>query len=385
MIYMKKIPKYLACYIAVFLCVFVYLNINIPEQIPAEIKIPAPSIAEPPENTEVTVPDIPDPPEKTRRFIDRDDPEEPESVVYLKKKHLREITIAATGDLTLASNFSKSYSGSFYELYDLYGPEYFMENVAHIFHESDYTVANLECALTDNKSTRRSDLYAYRGYASYTDILTVSGIDAVNLANNHTFDYSQAGYDDTTAALREANIGYFGNSDIFIDEINGIKVGFIGILGESRSWQVPDALEYLDAQGVDIKIVTFHWGNMDERVANGGQVAAGHLAIDCGADIVIGHQPHVLQGIEEYKGKYIIYSLGNFIFDGNVISDIENRTSVIIRIKFVLNGTNIIESSYDLFPILVTSNMSRNNFKPILAEGEQKENILRKIEARSVH
>ena len=260
-----------------------------------------------------------------------------------------------------------------------------MENVAHIFHESDYTVANLECALTDNKSTRRSDLYAYRGYASYTDILTVSGIDAVNLANNHTFDYSQAGYDDTTAALREANIGYFGNSDIFIDEINGIKVGFIGILGESRSWQVPDALEYLDAQGVDIKIVTFHWGNMDERVANGGQVAAGHLAIDCGADIVIGHHPHVLQGIEEYKGKYIIYSLGNFIFDGNVISDIENRTSVIIRIKFVLNGTNIIESSYDLFPILVTSNMSRNNFKPILAEGEQKENILRKIEARSVH
>jgi poly-gamma-glutamate synthesis protein (capsule biosynthesis protein) len=208
------------------------------------------------------------------------------------------------------------------------------------------------------------------------------GIDAVNLANNHTYDYSKKGYDDTVAALENEKIKYFGNGEILIEEINGIKVGFIGILSAHRSSQVPEALDYLDKNGAEIKIVTFHWGNMSETSANDSQIEAGRLAIDCGADLVIGHHPHVLQGIEEYKGKYIVYSLGNFIFDGSVISDIENRTSVIFQQKFVLSGTKIIKSEINLIPILVTSSAQRNNFKPALAEDKQKEDILKKIGQR---
>ena len=332
---------------------------------------------------------ITEPVKRTRRVIISDDPEprdEPEEIVYLKKIHPREITISAVGDIALASNYVKPYAYSFYEFYDLYGPGYFGENIKHIFiDESDFTIANLECALTGSKeiAVREDNRFRYRGYPEYTSILTEMGIDAVSLANNHSFDYGQTGYDDTMAALEEAGIGYFGNGEIFITEINGISVGFIGMLSEHRVWQAIEALAYLDSVGVELKIVSFHWGSNNSTVQSPGQISAGRLLIDHGADLVVGHHPHVLQGIEEYNGRYIVYSLGDFIFDGNVISNIENRTSVIFRQKFVLHGQDIVESEIDLIPIIITSNFSRNNFKPILAEGEQGEAILRKIEARS--
>jgi poly-gamma-glutamate synthesis protein (capsule biosynthesis protein) len=328
---------------------------------------------------------------RIRRIIASDDintdTEKPEPVIYLKKKHRREIVISAVGDLALASNYTKQYAFSFYEFYDLYGPDYFGENIRHVFiEESDFSIANLECALTYSKEieVRGDNRFRYRGYPEYTSVLTSMGIDAVSLANNHTFDYGQIGYDDTITALREVGVGYFGNGKILIEEINGITVGFIGVLSEHRVWQAIDALAYLDSLGVELKIVSYHWGNNDEMMQNSAQVAAGRLLIDHGADLVLGHHPHVLQGIEKYKGKYIVYSLGDFLFDGSVITNIENRTSIIFQKRFVLYGDEITESEINLIPILITSNFSRNNFKPVIVEGtEQGDAILRKIEARS--
>jgi len=316
-----------------------------------------------------------------------DDPKYPETVTYSKKKHAREILISAVGDLTLASNYNKPYGGSFYEYYDLYGPGYFCENVAPIFDGSDCVIANLECALTDNQdpALRQVKQFSYKGYKEYTNILTAGNIDVVTIANNHSFDYSQEGYDDTMDALDKAGIGYHGNGIVLIKEINGIKVGFAGAVGTGRMGEIKNALDYMKANGAEIKIVSFHWGFMDARIADASQVAAARFAIDYGADLVIGHHPHVLQGIEIYKGKYIAYSLGNFIFDGNVISDAENRTSVIFQIRFALCGTDIVDTGIDLIPIFVTSSMARNNFKPALAEGDAREIILNKIQARSAY
>ena len=383
MVCVKKTAKYILCGIFAFACIFW----PAPERPQAQVPVfaafggltlvsaetqPAPLVS-------LQEPDPEPEPEE--------EPEpEPEEKIYFKIKHLRELVISAVGDLSLASNYVKPYANSFYEYYDLYGPEYFGENVAYIFkEESDYNIANLECALTDNldPAIRKGNQYCYRGYTEYTSVITAMGINSVNLANNHTYDYGQTGYDDTTAALDCAGIGYFGNGAVFLDEVDGIKIGLVGILGANRSQQIPDALAYLDASGADIKIVSFHWGNMSQTAANGDQIAAGRYAIDCGADLVIGHHPHVLQGIELYKGRYIAYSLGNFIFDGSVISDMENRTSVIFQNKLVLHGREIIKNEINLIPVFVTSNTSRNNFKPVLAAGEQKEAILRKIEARS--
>lgn len=385
MIKVKKFSKIFICYSVIFICVFLSFNFNNFNRTRSADVQPQPPVIDIALVASPTDIIEPEPVEKIQILEDSDNPEEPEPVTYSKKKHVREILLSAVGDFALASNYIKPYAYSFYEYYDLYGPEYFCENVAQFFHESDCTIANLECALTNNPYTRQHKTYSYRGYASYTDIITAAGIDVVNLANNHAYDYSQEGYDDTTEALDKAGIGYCGNGTFLLKNINGINVGFIGILGEHRAGEVKDAIEYLDNNGAELKIVSFHWGNMDARTANGSQVAAARYAIDCGADLVIGHHPHVLQGIELYKGKYIAYSLGNFIFDGNVISDIENRTSIIFQQRFVLHGTEIIESEINIIPILVTSDTQRNNFKPVTAEGAQKENILQKIENRSVH
>ena len=316
------------------------------------------------------------------------DPPKPPAIPtrYATGTDLREVSISLLGDTTLASESRKAYSGSFSEYYDLYGPGYFFENVVSVLKNSDYVVANLECALSDNQDPKikRASQYSYKGYTKYTGILSAGGVDAVNLSNNHTYDYSQTGYDDTVAALESADIGYFGNGAVLIEEINGIRVGFVSSVGYGTS-AIKLGLDYMERCGVELKIVIFHWGNMDERVANSSQVASAHYAIDNGADLVVGHHPHVLQGIERYKGRYIAYSIGNFIFDGNVISDIENRTSVILQAKFVLRGAEVTECGIELVPILTTSNFSRNNFKPMLAEGEQKKAILDKIEARSAY
>ncbi|MCL1857927.1 MAG: CapA family protein [Oscillospiraceae bacterium] len=414
----KKIPKIFICYAALFLCVFMFLgkNINIDtnlnqnnqnnetyaDYLSEQTTVPVTS-----ETSSISDnPDIPDNPEVSETFEDLiaseseiikepekiytlseldDYSESPESVRYYKQIHLREILISAVGDMTLGSNYTKPYPGSFYEYYDLYGPGYFCENVKHIFNESDCVIANLECTLTDNQdpAIRQDKPYTYKGYNEYASILTAGNIDIVNIANNHTHDYSEEGYNDTIEALIKEGTEYFGNGIALIKEINGIKIGFLGCREGYWRWELQAGLDYLAENNVEVKIVSFHWLVMDERIANQNEVEAAHYAIDNGVDLVIAHHPHVLQGIEIYKGKYIAYSLGNFIFDGNVISDIENRTSIIFQQRFVLYGSEIVDSSINLIPILTTSNMSRNNFRPMLAEGEQKEAILEKIKARS--
>ena len=425
MIQTKKAARIIICLAAVFACVLLCFAIaNIFGAAPEPLVAPEPETnqtepiveiteptepAQPPETTNIE-PEETEPTEKTEQTEQTEDetqeetatagqeasfeeakeepgvPKPPKPPRYATGTDLREVLISLVGDTTLASESRKAYSGSFAEYYDLYGPGYFFENVASVLMRCDYVVANLECALTDNQDPgiKRASQYSYKGYTKYTGILTAGGVDAVNLSNNHSYDYSQTGYDDTTAALKSAGIGYFGNGTVLIREINGIRVGFVSSVGYGTS-AIKAGLDYMEQEGVELKIVTFHWGNMDERVANASQVASARYAVDNGADLVIGHHPHVLQGIELYKGRYIAYSIGNFIFDGNVISDIENRTSVILQAKFVLRGGEVAECGIELIPILTTSNFSRNNFKPMLAEGEQKKAILDKIEARSAY
>ena len=390
MIVEKKHIKFFICCIIIVICVIFYFvknqnTANIYDFEPISDNVIA-DITTPTEETSETI-NIPEFNIISTEEIKEIDeiPENPQIIKFFKKLPLREITISAIGDLTLGSNYVKPYGGSFYEYYDLYGPEYFLENVVSIFNESDCVLANLECALTDNQdpAIRQSKSYCYKGYTEYTSILKAGNIDVVNLANNHSFDYSQEGYDDTINALNDAGIDYCDSQTVVIKEINNIKIGFVSSMGTYNLTGIKNGLDFLSANGVEVKIVSFHWGNMDERVANSSQIAAARSAIDWGADLIIGHHPHVLQGIEIYKGKYIAYSLGNFIFDGNVISDIENRTSIIFQQKFVLYGSEIVDSSINIIPILTTSNMSRNNFKPMLATDTQRDDILRKIEARS--
>lgn len=307
--------------------------------------------------------------------------------IEIPEDQITEILLSAIGDCSLASNYVKPYNRSFYSYYDTYGAKFFFENVLPVLEADDITVANLECALTDSEN-RLNKQYCYKGKKEYSSILVEGSVEIVNLENNHSGDYSAEGYADTIDAVKNAKIDYFGNGVITIREVKGIKIGFIGFMGSSdassyRQQRLINDLAYLDENGADIKIVSFHWGNVDEKIANANQQLLAHCAIDNGADLVLGHHPHVLQGIEVYNGKYIVYSLGNFIFDGNMISDEEHRSTMIFQQKIVLEGRTIIDTEINIIPVYATSNLSMNNFQPMFVDGERKDRILQKIAERS--
>ena len=135
-------------------------------------------------------------------------------------------------------------------------------------------------------------------------------MEAVNTANNHSHDYGEQSFQDTMNALDAQGIVHFGYDETAVMDIKGVKVGLVGIYELydhlEREQQLKDNIAKVKEDGAELIIVIFHWGNEKETVPDSNQTTLGHLAIDLGADLVCGHHPHVLQGIEEYKGKNIV-------------------------------------------------------------------------------
>ncbi len=129
-------------------------------------------------------------------------------------------------------------------------------------------------------------------------------------------------------------------------------------------------------------IVNFHWGIEKEYVPNDTQKTLAHLAIDEGADLVIGHHPHVLQGIERYKGKYIAYSLGNFSFGGN--SNPSDKDTMIFQQTFtVADGKAETNDDINIIPCSLSSASGYNDYCPTPLEGSEKERVLEKLQEYS--
>lgn len=232
------------------------------------------------------------------------------------------LTITAVGDCTIG-NYPEVIAGrSFADVLKKNNNsyEYPFKNTNKWFHNDDITVVNFEGTLTDAQVSAQKK-WRFKGPQEYVNILIKAGIDAVNLANNHSFDYLKEGYRDTVSTLNNAGIGMFGNGDVLNQEIRGIKVTFLGYQAFSQSeaifMKVQKDLEKARDKGANVVICSFHWGVEYQNMPSKFQQRLGRHAIDSGADMVIGHHPHILQGIEKYKGKYIAYSLGNFVFGGN--------------------------------------------------------------------
>ncbi len=295
------------------------------------------------------------------------------------------ITISFAGDCTLGTDIYFNQSTSFNAMYDSVGdPSYFMANVVDIFSNDDYTVVNFEGVLTD-LNTRADKTYAFKGPASYTEILMSGGIEAVSLANNHSHDYGTQSYYDTIDALDEAGIVNFGYSDIAYVDVKGIKVALIGTymlaLGMGIQDEMVANIETAKAEGAQVVIVYMHWGVEREYVPTTNQVELGHIAIDAGADLVVGTHPHVIQGYEIYNGRYIVYSLGNFCFGGN--SNPSDKDCIIFQQTFTITGDEVDTDEVNIIPCSVSSVSNRNNYQPTPAESEEAERILAKIEESS--
>lgn len=295
------------------------------------------------------------------------------------------LTLSVVGDCTLGTDEYFDYDTSLNAYYENYGADYFMANVKSIFSKDDLTIANFEGTLTE--STEREDKqFAFKAPASYAYILTAGSVEAVNTANNHSHDYGEESFNDTLKALDTANILHFGYDETAVTEVKGVKVGLVGIyelndhLG--REEQLKQNIAKVKQDGAQLIVVIFHWGNEKEEVPDENQKTLGHLAIDEGADLVCGHHPHVLQGIEEYKGKNIVYSLGNFCFGGNAYpSDMD---TIIFQQTFTIDQNGVKDdNATNIIPCSISSDSDYNNYQPTPAEGEEATRIMQKIQKRS--
>lgn len=295
------------------------------------------------------------------------------------------LTLSVVGDCTLGTDEYFDYDTSLNAYYENYGADYFMANVKSIFSKDDLTIANFEGTLTE--STEREDKqFAFKASASYANILTAGSVEAVNTANNHSHDYGEESFNDTLKALDTANILHFGYDETAVTEVKGVKVGLVGIyelndhLG--REEQLKQNIAKVKQDGAQLIVVIFHWGNEKEEVPDENQKTLGHLAIDEGADLVCGHHPHVLQGIEEYKGKNIVYSLGNFCFGGNAYpSDMD---TIIFQQTFTIDQNGVKDDNVtNIIPCSISSDSDYNNYQPTPAEGEEATRIMQKIQKRS--
>lgn len=295
------------------------------------------------------------------------------------------LTVSVVGDCTLGTDENFDYDTSLNAYYEKYGADYFFSNVKSIFSADDLTIANFEGTLTDSED-REDKEYAFKAPAEYAGILTSGSVEAVNTANNHSHDYGNQGYEDTISALDSAGILNFGYDKTLVTEVKGIKVGLVGIYELKdhleRKEQLKQNIAKVKAEGAQITIVIFHWGNEKEEVPDSNQTTLAHLAIDEGADLVCGHHPHVLQGIEEYKGKNIVYSLGNFCFGGNQYpSDMD---TMIFQQTFTVDQNGVkADNVTNIIPCSVSSDSDYNNYQPTPAEGDEAARILNKIQERT--
>ena len=294
------------------------------------------------------------------------------------------LTVTFAGDCTLGTDINYENERSFNSRWQAEEGDatYFLRNVADLFGSDDLTVVNMEGALT--KGGERADKkFAFRGKPEYAKILSSASVEAATLANNHSQDYGQTGYDDTIAALDAEGVQSFGYDRIAYMDVKGVKVALIGSYfpedSAENTKEMTDNIAAARAEGAQLVIVYVHWGQEHEYDITEGQQTAGRAAIDAGADLVVGSHPHVVQGWEVYQGRYIVYSLGNFCFGGNTNPD--DKDCLIFQQTFTVTGDTVAKNDdVDFIAASVSTETDRNTYQPILAEGDEKARIEAKVQ-----
>lgn len=303
-----------------------------------------------------------------------------------------DLVLSFTGDNILGTDDKFSTASSLPTLWEQSGrrPDYFFRNVRQYFDADDLTVANFEVALTNWREKRykgEGEVYHFHGDAALAHTLPAGGIDVVTVANNHTFDYGQRGFDDTLAALRSARIGYFGTGDAsegsdydmsLLRTVNGVTIGLVGYQTWTDTPEVERKIrtdfDRLRAAGADVLIPFFHWGIESEHTPYEVQTNLAHLAIDAGADLVVGTHPHVIQSMEIYRGKLIAYSFGNFAFGGN--SNPTDKRTFVLQARLHTVDRDVRSVDFRVIPTRVSRTESYNDYVPTPYAGPEKQQVL---------
>ncbi len=296
------------------------------------------------------------------------------------------VTISLAGDCSIGTLSIHGYEGTFREMYDKYGASYFFKNVKSVFEADDMTLVNFEGVLT-NSNKKVPKEFNIKGKPEYIHVLPEGDIDAVSFGNNHRIDYGEQGVADTIAAFQSIGIPYAYDENIGIFETeSGVKIGFVSVDvvygGRQVETYLQNGLERLRQENVSLILACCHWGIESTYYPESYQMELGHKCIDWGADLVVGCHPHVLQGVEKYNGKYILYSLGNFCFGGN--RNPRDKNTMIAQAVFTLEeGKPKGEAEMTLIPCTISSVNHRNDYCPTIAQGEKRSEIIQKLNAYS--
>lgn len=305
-----------------------------------------------------------------------------------EKNKETEILLSFAGDSTLGTDKNFNQSTSLPAMLRAKNNDYayFFKNVKPIFEKDDLSIVNLEGPLTKHDKINTNKQFNFKGDPELAKALVEGDIEAVNLANNHTFDYGQVGFKDTKKALEDNKINYFGAGHKYIKEIKGVKFGFLGyeIWNESSDMKskIKKDIDELKSQGA-IVVLTAHWGIERDYKPYALQKNMAHFAIDNGADLIIGHHPHVLQSVEKYKDKFIFYSLGNFAFGGN--SNPSDKDTMIVQVQYKFKGNNVDNMGVKVIPTSISSVNHKNDYCPTPAQGAEKNRIFKKLNALSIN
>lgn len=229
--------------------------------------------------------------------------------------------------------------------------------VASYFQQADVVFGNLESVISD-QGTKVGSIYSLRADPKSIEGLVFAGFDALSVANNHSLDYTTHALQQTISLLKEKGIAPIGAGSTsqealtpFIKEMGGVKIGVIaytalgsplwraGSQNPGIAWvddqTLPEFTEHIRniKNQVDILAVSLHFGDEYQSNPNEFQKRISKGAIDAGADLVIGHHPHVVQPIKQYKQGWIAYSLGNFVFDQNFSKDTMQGLLLRVQVK----------------------------------------------------
>jgi hypothetical protein len=298
-----------------------------------------------------------------------------------------EVLLSAVGDCTIGTDNKFNYETSLPAMVAKHDNDfsYLFKNVSNIFRTDDVTIANLETTFTDG-ADKEDKQFNFKASSDYAKSLPLGSIEGVNLSNNHIYDYKQKGFQDTKLALEKEKVNYFGEGSKWITKIKEQPFGFLGY----RGWSLDESfLNKLKEDITELKktnsivIINFHWGNENQYYPIDAQKELAHFAIDNGADIILGHHPHVIQGIEQYKNRIIAYSLGNFCFGGN--SNPTDKTTFIFQSNFKFVNNSLTSIGIRVIPCSISSVDYRNDYCPTVLKGDAKITLLTKLNKISEH
>ena len=303
-----------------------------------------------------------------------------ENILIAREEKIVNIKLSFIGDSLIGSLKGENYSGNFRDLLENNEYSFPYRNVSNIFIDDDYTIANGENVFTDRNlleiEKNYTPAYWYFAPVRFANIYKESSIEIVSVMNNHTFDYGNDGYYDTVNALKDINVTV-GEEEPIILEKNGIKIGLLCI-NLFSDFQYDNCI--LDIKKirneVNYIVVYFHGGVEYSYQPSSDIIKYAHGFINNGADLVVGCHPHVLEPIETYNNKKIVYSLGSFLFGGSKY--FVNRTAIYqMNIKFDLDRNEITEEDNIIPCYLYTGSDGYESWIPsVIENASEKQKVI---------